>query len=98
MEEISMSWRCLIDTLPFSNAIIMIGEIDESPVSMQVLMARALLYMQVAEENLGRYIQIQPECHNYPPAKKGKIVLQFHVLFPDKKQFEKFKKELSLLN
>lgn len=98
MEEIYMSWRCLIDTLPFSNAIIMIGEIDESPVSMQVLIARALFYMQVAERNLGTYIQAQPECYNYPKAKKGRIVLQFHVLFPNKEQFEKFKKELSLLN
>lgn len=98
MEEIMMSWRCLIDTLPFSNAIIMIGEIDESPISMQLVMARALLYMKVAEENLGRYIQVQPECYNYPEAKKGKIVVKFHVLFPDKKQLEKFKKELSLLN
>ena len=98
MEEISMSWRCLIDTLPFSNAIIMIGEIDESPVSMQMLMARALLYMQVAEKNMGTYIQAQPECFNFPPAKKGKIVLQFQVLFPDRNQLEKFKKELSLLN
>ena len=98
MQEISMSWRCLIDTLPFSNAVIMVGEIDESPISMQVIMARALLYMKVAEENFGRYIQVQPECHNYPAAKKGKIVAQFHVLFPDKEQLEKFKKELSLLN
>jgi len=72
MEEISMSWRCLIDTLPFSNAIIMIGEIDESPVSMQVLMARALLYMEVAEKNLGVFIQVQPECYNYPAAKAKK--------------------------
>ena len=98
MEEISMSWRCLVDTLPFPNAIIMIGEIDESPISMQVIMTRAFLYMEVAEKNLGRYIQVQPECYNYPAFKKGKIVAQFHVLFPDKEQLEKFKKELSLLN
>ena len=98
MEEIYMSWRCLIDTLPFSNAIIMIGEIDESPVSMQVLMTRALLYMEVAEKNLGVFIQAQPECYNYPEAKAKKIVLQFNVLFPGREQIEKFKKELSLLN
>jgi len=76
----------------------MVGEIDESPISLQVVMARALLYMKVAERNLGRYIQVQPECYNYPAVKKGKIVVQFHVLFPDKEQLEKFKKELSLLN
>lgn len=98
MEEICMSWRCLIDTLPFSNAVIMIGEIDESPVSMQVLMARVLLYMGVAQKHLGIFIQAQPESYNYPEAKPKKLVLQFHVLFPSKEQFEKFKKELSLLN
>jgi len=98
MEEIMMTWRCLIDTLPFSNAIAMVGEIDESPVSMQVLLTKALLYMELAEKNLGTYIQAQPEHFNYPEAKKGKIVLQFFILFPDKKQYEKFKKELSLLN
>lgn len=98
MENISMSWRYLIDTLPFSNAIIMIGEIDESPVSMQILMARALLYIKVAETNFGVFIAAQQERFNYPTAKKGKIVLQFQVLFPNKEQFEKFKNQISLLD
>lgn len=98
MEGIIMSWQCLVNTIPVPNSIIMVGEIDEGPISKKLLILRSLLYIEVGQRNLGNFMYAKPDKFNYPDAKPKKIVLQFQMTFPKRENLEKFIKEISLLN
>ena len=97
MENVKMEWRCLINVIPIPNSIIMRGEIDISPISERFLLLRTVIYAGIAERNGGEFIIANLDKYNYPPDKEGKIVLQFQMTFPDRKNLDKFMQEISLL-
>lgn len=95
MEMLFMQWRCLKNALPIPNSIIMIGEIDEGQQAENLILCRTLYYLQIAEFYGGALVIGEPDEFNYPDAKKGKIVLQFHMAFQDEENMKGFIEEIS---
>lgn len=92
---LQMNWKLLRDTMPLPNSIMMVGDIDYSSSSKDILILQAVYYIEVAMEYQGMLVWANKDKYNYPQGEKDKIVLQFQMIFPNGNQMEEFIKEVS---
>ncbi len=87
-----MNWKCERNSL--LNIIKMIGEIDDSPVSINVMMLRASLYIEIGIKNQGTFVVSNDPKINYPPSYPGKLTVSFQMIFPNDEAINNFYKDL----